>query len=156
MESLDGTLKYRNPAVVRRFQSVVSLSDREADEIFIETIRFLWIMAQATSQGKSDLVFVDFSLAIIDEMWHVFLLFTEEYDNFCKSKFGFYIHHHPAVDDVPVEESEMELQLTEMYSFIYDMGGEATVTRWFAEFPQRYPPELIASRKIAALATKAV
>jgi hypothetical protein len=36
----------------------------------------------------------------IDNFWHAFLLFTREYQNWCKDNFGAFIHHDP-FDDVP-------------------------------------------------------
>jgi hypothetical protein len=31
----------------------------------------------------------------IDEAWHTFLLFTREYEEFCRTHFGQFLHHHP-------------------------------------------------------------
>lgn len=31
----------------------------------------------------------------IDEAWHHFILFTQDYDEFCKKHFGKFIHHVP-------------------------------------------------------------
>lgn len=34
---------------------------------------------------------------MVDEVWHQFILFTRDYDNFCRSVFGRFIHHQPAL-----------------------------------------------------------
>jgi hypothetical protein len=33
----------------------------------------------------------------IDELWHMFILFTQKYMEFCHSIAGYYIHHYPSV-----------------------------------------------------------
>ncbi len=33
---------------------------------------------------------------VVDVAWHEFLLFTRQYETFCKNAFGRYFHHHPA------------------------------------------------------------
>ncbi|MGY6645957.1 MAG: glycine-rich domain-containing protein [Salinarimonas sp.] len=42
-----------------------------------------------------------------DEFWHTFLVFTAEYQKFCKNIAGFFIHHSPNDDDTPVEARYM-------------------------------------------------
>lgn len=33
---------------------------------------------------------------VVDVAWHDFILFTKEYESFCKKAFGRFLHHHPA------------------------------------------------------------
>jgi len=33
---------------------------------------------------------------VVDDAWHDFILFTKDYETFCKSAFGKYLHHTPA------------------------------------------------------------
>ncbi|MBX9618848.1 MAG: hypothetical protein K2X10_06845 [Hyphomicrobiales bacterium] len=33
----------------------------------------------------------------VDELWHEFILFTRDYEDFCKNAFGSFLHHTPAV-----------------------------------------------------------
>jgi hypothetical protein len=40
--------------------------------------------------------------AWVDEVWHAFLLFTHEYDAFCRSILGEFIHHVPRTSRTPV------------------------------------------------------
>jgi hypothetical protein len=32
----------------------------------------------------------------VDDAWHEFILFTRQYDNFCRHAFGYFLHHTPA------------------------------------------------------------
>lgn len=34
---------------------------------------------------------------VVDELWHNFILYTRNYQQFCKRAFGHYLHHTPAV-----------------------------------------------------------
>jgi hypothetical protein len=34
---------------------------------------------------------------VVDDLWHEFILYTREYDEFCKKAFGQFFHHTPAV-----------------------------------------------------------
>ena len=34
---------------------------------------------------------------VADDLWHEFILFTRDYDEFCKKAFGGFLHHTPAV-----------------------------------------------------------
>jgi len=37
----------------------------------------------------------------VDDFWHTFLLFTEEYRSFCNDVAGTFLHHVPHADDAP-------------------------------------------------------
>lgn len=41
--------------------------------------------------------FVSMPSQIVDELWHEFILFTRDYEQFCKRAFGSFMHHTPAV-----------------------------------------------------------
>jgi hypothetical protein len=36
---------------------------------------------------------------IVDEAWHTFILFTEEYENFCRNIVGRFLHHRSIISD---------------------------------------------------------
>lgn len=46
---------------------------------------------------KSGGKFVSMPSAIVDDLWHEFILYTRNYQKFCKQAFGAYMHHTPAV-----------------------------------------------------------
>ena len=41
--------------------------------------------------------FVSMPSQIADDLWHEFILYTREYDSFCRQAFGTFLHHTPAV-----------------------------------------------------------
>jgi hypothetical protein len=46
---------------------------------------------------QSDKKFVAMPSQAVDELWHEFILYTREYNLFCKKAFGAFMHHTPAV-----------------------------------------------------------
>jgi hypothetical protein len=41
--------------------------------------------------------FVSMPSQVADDLWHEFILYTREYDGFCRRAFGTFLHHTPAV-----------------------------------------------------------
>jgi hypothetical protein len=46
---------------------------------------------------KSNRQFVSMPSRVADELWHEFILYTRNYDAFCRQAFGRFMHHTPAV-----------------------------------------------------------
>ena len=148
---LDEVLKYKNENVPHRFKKHFNLSDDEVDEIFNETLKWLWFCAvtiELNKLGKIDfIVGVIGGLPIIDHMWHNFILHTEEYAEFCDQYFNNYIHHVPTSkkeDDYRTNSAEkfrkeVETFYDNQYSLTYDLLGEETCEKWYAEYVDRYP-----------------
>jgi hypothetical protein len=153
-EQLNNMLKYKNEDVISRFTDMYNIDTAEAEDIFTETQKFLYIC-----QLKG--VFIPNDLLIIDEMWHNFILFTKEYQSYCNNHFGKYFHHLPASkmekslqkyknETAPeLARNEYLKKLEHLISTAYDHLGEETVTKWFRHYPVKYSKENIyALRKI--------
>lgn len=144
---LSKVLCYKNQDVVDRFLAMYDIEQAEAEIIFRETLKWLWL------GNKVDGVFIDDSTLIIDEMWHNFILFTQDYQNFCLSNFGRYIHHQPEkkkqqdwyTTEIHLEEHKNKLEV--LYGAVYDHLGEDTLFIWFQDFPKKYSFEYIKSIK---------
>src|SRR5256885_1327174 len=99
MSPLRDVLAYENENVVSRFAEDFSVSFPDAQEIFLETKRWLWLCAkrkQSVDSGGAHFSLPLFNEAFaIDMMWHTFLLFTADYAAFCERYFGFFVHHAP-------------------------------------------------------------
>lgn len=142
-KDLKNLLTYRNEDVVDRFLKMYDVSEQEALEIFDETLKWLWLGNQVEG------VFIDDSTLIIDEMWHNFILFTQDYEVFCLNNFGRYIHHQPErrkqqdyyAISLNVEEHKSKLE--NLYEGVYDYLGEDTLLKWYEEFPRKYSLENI-------------
>ena len=152
---LASVLAYRHDDVIHRFAGEFKVSVADAEEIFTETKRWLWICARrkvAVERGEA--VFVTFPLfneaRIIDLMWHTFLLYTEDYADFCERYFGFFVHHKPKpraerlawqeriAADPEGARREREHSLKIVYESLYDELGEDTLIKWCEDFPRRF------------------
>jgi hypothetical protein len=148
-------LNYRNENVVGRFAEQYSISEQDAEEIFTETKRWLWLCAKRTRQVEAGSA-ESFQLPLfneafaIDMMWHTFILFTEDYARFCQTYFGFFIHHHPKTKaerqswseriQIDREEAwrERRQNLEKIYNYLFDELGPEILIKWCEDFPQRF------------------
>jgi hypothetical protein len=84
---LSQVLLYKNEAVVDRYMRKLKLSRLEALRLFRDVKRFLWMYSISKESISPPL--------LVDLGWHHFILFTEDYQDFCKEYFGYFIHHRP-------------------------------------------------------------
>jgi len=138
---LEIVLAYQNEEVVARFCADYGFSPAQGEEIFTETKRWLWLCARHAADGRpgADLSMGD-EMAVIDQMWHTFLLFTFDYAEFCERFFGCFIHHQPTpgfVKNAMTPEKRM-ITLRNNYEFIYDHLGAEILKLWCEEFPVRF------------------
>ncbi|MCG8387801.1 MAG: hypothetical protein MJA30_19775 [Cytophagales bacterium] len=144
-------------AILEGFMDRYQVSYQEAEDIFKETKKWLWLASQSEVTGTP--VFIDKPLMIIDEMWHTFILHTRSYYNFCLTHFQKLVHHNPTS---PKEKEERrdeflknptgaikkhEEQLRTQYNLIYDNLGPETLLKWYDTMAQKYTPEYIRSIK---------
>jgi hypothetical protein len=139
--SLSEVLKYQHPAVVRRFQKDHPEKAGQAEQLFSDLLRFFWasknhqiLRARAPEKAELNFVFImDEEMRDIDQMWHVFLLYTQDYMEFCDRYFAEYLHHKP--DVVPNFEKgafDFETNLEKFLAYTYDTLGPEVVERWFS------------------------
>ncbi len=146
--TLTELIQYRNEDVLSRFTDLMDVTDEEAADIFTETKKFLFICRQPG-------VFIPDELLIVDEMWHNFILFTKEYQDFCAFYFGGYLHHTPATKaaktqhreelaaDAAAVKNTFNEKLARLMSVTYDELGPDTVVKWFQQYPTRYSKQVI-------------
>lgn len=144
--SLEKAISYQNSDIVYRFTKNYDIEFDEANDIFLETKKWLWLINQADS---TKLAITD-PLLIIDEMWHNFILFTVEYTKYCFDRFGFYVHHAPTPQSEQIErqkqlknnlarsrEEQMQ-KLRQQCTFICEKLGKSTLLKWYVEYPKIY------------------
>jgi hypothetical protein len=144
--TLARALRYRNREVLLRFVDQYGVSEAEAEELFTETKKWLWLNTRADAPA----LVVTFEMKMLDEMWHNFALFTPDYAKYCQDCFGAYVHHVPtnstekqrARDDFrrdPDATAERRhRELAPQYENIYDKLGEDTLIKWQVELPLRF------------------
>jgi hypothetical protein len=94
----EDVVAYDHPVLVLRLQNKLGLSVVEAETLFKDTLRFLYLCGTSPERLSPN--------EALDFGWHEFLLFTEDYANFCDAFFGFFIHHRPRhPNDPPAQTS---------------------------------------------------
>lgn len=141
--------------VIHGFMDRYEINYEDAKDIFIETKKWLWLASKGQEQNKN--LMIDRPLLIIDEMWHTFILHTNQYYSFCMKNFHRFIHHVPTQksfkkknkskisEEVTIENYEESLN--DQYSFIYDNLGPETLLKWYDRMAEKYTPEYINSIK---------
>jgi hypothetical protein len=150
LRPLEEALGYRNRHVVDRFVERHALPREEAEDLFVETLRWLWLCRRADHDSAAPELFIDECMALLDEMWHTFVLFTREYTRYCETYLGGYVHHEPTTTEQKAsarQESERdpdgfriqrEARLRALYEYVYDKLGEDTLIKWYSTYPERY------------------
>lgn len=149
---LNDAIAYRNRHVIDRFVERYALPRDEAEDLFVETLRWLWLCARAERDPQAPEVFIDDCMALLDEMWHTFLLFTREYSDYCAANLGGFVHHAPTTaedkrrvasevaDDPDGFTARKEARLRALYEYVYDELGEEALVKWYSTYPEKYPP----------------
>lgn len=136
-------LEYKNPAVLKLYVQNYPNNKLSAEEAFTEVLKYLWLSKKhvlESTENEDNIafpgqVFMPRSMREIDEMWHEFILFTEDYMNFCNKFFGEYMHHLPNIfDNAPRPRDVVEREIEKLIPYIWDNLGEDTVRIWFDSY----------------------
>lgn len=141
LPNLEKILKYENHNLIKRFKKDYPLSKLTAEEALTNLIKYLWLCQKhefdkRNSPHDETLKFncaVHTEMHEIDNMWHTFLLFTKDYQNFCTQYFSEYMHHVPNTDEEMLSSKQFEIELVKYLSYVYDNLGEETLCQWFAQ-----------------------
>ena len=153
--ALSQVITYRNDDVVGRFCDDHGVDFAAASEVFVETLKWLWLCAHQSylqeSKGKAPVgVPLLSEIFVIDLMWHNFILFTEEYQNFCNDYLKSFVHHVPQTrrdrerfaaelhENPDGAKAEKEAALRNACELIYDELGAETLSKWVEDFPARF------------------
>ncbi|HSA74089.1 MAG TPA: hypothetical protein VLD84_09060 [Nitrososphaeraceae archaeon] len=97
LRSLSKLDKYQIPSgLVERLKQkrpFDNMTDVQLKEILNEFKKYIAILVINNRKGAG----VEMVSELVDEVWHTFILFTNEYRIFCNTVFGEYIHHEPNV-----------------------------------------------------------
>lgn len=154
-------LRHRNRAVVDRFLKELPIGEEDAEDVFRETKRWLWLLASAPGHELA----ITTPLLVLDEMWHTFILFTRPYAEFCQRYCGRFVHHMPTPErekqrmqarfgrNPEVVAREIEARNRRQYEIVLEHLGEATLRKWYVEYPEKYPYQRLQElRRAASLA----
>jgi hypothetical protein len=116
---LPALLHYKNEQVVTHFcHSHPEFSLSEAQLLFEDLLAWMGLSWQRTILGKKTYLFGP--LLILDEMWHTFILHTQDYVHFSMTYFGEYFHHHvePIGFEHVLEEDELTDFLQDCFKYL--------------------------------------
>ena len=133
-------LNYTHPAVIRRFAKEFPDMADKSEVIFSDLMKFFWAGRRHEDLKKEgmapelDFIYImDEEMKPIDQMWHIFLLYTNDYMDFCHKYFGEYLHHLPdIVDRMEADGKNFDGNLEKFLSFSYDHLGEEVIRRWYS------------------------
>lgn len=143
---LNQVASYKHQEVILRFMDEYDLSEEETKDIFEEMKKLLCLMAKY----PDEYIFTHEPLWIIDEMWHTFLMYSKDYEDFCLKYFDRMIYHQPIaraqkmaiINDLKVKKEETEAKLKpvvkNLYSLIYDYLGQDTLVKWIKVYAEKY------------------
>jgi hypothetical protein len=125
-EGLASLLRYRHEGIISRFARLHGVSRERAEVLFVETLKWLWLARRAREAPSLGLMLSIYpEIRGIDEMWHVFLLFTRDYAALCDEHLGGFVHHDP-VPDGPgeaLDAAAFAAELGALYGFVHDELG---------------------------------
>lgn len=162
---LSSVLEEHYPEVIDSFTEMYSINDAVAEDIFIETKKWLWLCGYNQSlQAKGEegaSLFIDDSLLIIDKMWHTFILYTKLYTIFCNKHFGSYIHHYPTPPLQKKQQADrfdkdvnyleqFELRQRKQYEFVSSILGKETLIKWYFEYPETFSRKAISQLHLSS------
>ncbi len=104
------------------------MTDGQIKEIVNEFKKFMAIIVINHETDKR----VEMVSELVDEVWHTFILFTNEYRKFCDTLVGEYIHHEPNVSSYGVDPlfSFKKKQSTEFFYQEYERCFGALPDVW--------------------------
>lgn len=115
-------LSYENNSVIQQYcKEYPAFSAAEANQIFKDLLGWLWLSAYRKQKDLPTHMFGP--ILKLDRMWHVFILHTRMYTEFCQLFFSCYFHH-----DVEPWGEEHQLSSAELSDFLNDcydhLGGD--------------------------------
>ncbi len=123
--------------VLARYRRQYGFSQAVAEDHRRELVRFLALCATARQYGRSYGM-----MGAVDELWHMFVIFTRDYARFCEEVAGRFLHHIPEPDGVATQGTiDRYLAFLGDYRTVY--GEEPPPAYW--PNPKRSPHNTDAS-----------
>lgn len=166
--TLDDVMAYQNARVISSFVKSFGVAKEDAADIFEQLKRMLWLvneMEYDDLRAQQKMFSIDTSLLVIDEMWHIFILFTKEYREFCDTYFGYFIDHFPAVkDENDLAQAKRTAELAALshegriskvmdekrwqYRYVFEKLGREYFLKWYTVYHDKYTPKVLAELRL--------
>ncbi|ESN40835.1 glycine-rich domain-containing protein [Klebsiella variicola] len=145
---LEKIMEYQNDDLIHKFCKEWDVTREQARDIFEETKKFLYLAATCQTQCVN--ITVHQQIQVIDEMWHTFVLFTDQYYHFCEKYLGGFLHHFPFTRKMLrseikfVNSTDSNFETYKQNTFrsqimkISEILGQDTVVKWYGEYAVQY------------------
>jgi hypothetical protein len=147
---LADVLTFRFEEPIDRFCETFYVEKADARPIWKDLLRYMWLCATVKEAEGLE------PPRIMDEMWHMFLVYTPEYRAWSMKYFGAFLDHKPRTTKQKRElerlarsadPSAMREHLIKSMSAVWDHLGERVALRWFVTYPTRYATEFYERRR---------
>ena len=138
--SLSNLLQYKNAPVLHRYCLDYAFNKLKSEQAFEELLKFLWLNQKHEADklefpDNPELKFVSGIHKEIDDMWHTFILFTQDYADFCQNYFGQFVHHKPTSEEERMDVDECEPNFNRFLHYVRKHLGDNTAELWFSKHP---------------------
>jgi hypothetical protein len=106
-------MSFQFAPLVHRMMDKYKWDESESCECFEDLKKFLYMAVMADKPVAPT--------EKLDEMWHNFILYTMDYDEFCRTRLGIFVHHRPRRRDDPKSTRNMR---QETLDFALELFGE--------------------------------
>ena len=102
---------YQHPILLNKLQAELGITHEEA-RILFEDVKQFPALCVSTPQPLVP-------TKALDRGWHVFILFTKDYVQFCKDYCGRYVHHQPEDPFAEVKDYKSVLRTRELAELVF-------------------------------------
>ena len=163
---LKEALGYKNKDLSDRFCREYGADRKIANLLLKDLIRYLWLVYFSSVLAKSSLIKnknkflvvpIFESMLPLDEMWHSFLLYSIDYEEFCRKHFNVVIPHIPDLPGMAQASPKhgpkknalksSDDRLLDSIDFVWHTLGSKVANRWFKEYKDNFTVRI--SKKIS-------
>ncbi len=125
-EIISRSINFPIQRVIERYKRQSKLSDEVIEEHELEMKRYLALRAMYPTEK------FPLSHGSVDELWHTFLIFTNEYAEFCREVANGFIHHNPGPVNPTQEQINKAEEDYDNFVKIYKekFGQNPSITIW--------------------------
>ncbi len=155
LRSLSDCLEFAAPSVVKSFLNTFSVSEEEAEELFVQVKKWLWLGRYHELEGGNNglpFLLIFESMEMVDEMWHEFFSHVDIYTEFCETYLGKKMIHLPCSIPSPLKvelDKLTDQDLTDLFKetvlYVTRLLGRETANLWYRIYLARYPRATVAA-----------
>jgi hypothetical protein len=137
---IEALLTYRHDKSIQRYNDSFPNFKYDGEIAFRELMKYIYLCFKHADERKRNphdatlnfVCVVHKEMHFIDEMWHIFLLFTRDYLSFCANYLnGHYFHHDPIENTEEISDQVYEQNLERYLHYIAHLFGDKTLALWF-------------------------